>query len=60
MRQPLFGIPAYLPGNISDDNPQDGTGQDVAGEMHEQVHTGKGDDTGQAVGRYAQAPAGPE
>jgi hypothetical protein len=28
--------------------------------MHEQVHTGKGDDTGQAVGRYAQAPAGPE
>lgn len=54
---PIFGIPAHLPGDIPDEDAQDRAGEDVAGEVHEQIHAGKGDDTGQAVGCHAQAPA---
>ena len=57
MRQALFGISGYLPGDISYDDTQDGTSQYVAGEVHEQIHAGKSNDTGQAVGRYAQTAA---
>lgn len=55
--QPLFRISAYLPGNISDDDTQDSASQDVTGKVHEQIHAGKSDDTGEGVGRYAQTAA---
>ncbi len=56
-RQPLFHICTYLTGNWPYENAQDGAGEDVAREMHKQIHAGKGDDTGQAISGHAQAPA---